>query len=1281
MDYEKYVGKGVVQIMRKLFFASFLTLLVLSAVRGQEFSGVTGVVFDKSGAVISGVDVTLDNDKINFHLQTTTNEEGIYQFPHVPPGPGYKLTFSKVGFRKLEMSEVSLGVATISTRNATLELGEVTQFVEVKAPPTDTLNTSDASIGNVLGTQALENLPSLFRENPSGLLGLQAGVTPDAGGGANRAGAVTGSRTDQSNITIDGIDVNDQAGGFAYTTVGNAPIESIEEFRVTTANGLATDGRSAGGQMQLVTKGGTNDFHGSAYEFNRTAATAANDFFNNSAKVPRPALTRNQFGGSLGGPLRKDKLFFFFNYEGRRDASGNAAARTVPLDHVRNGGLAYVHTGNDAQGTACGSSARLNDPVTARCIIILPAPQVAALDPCSQAGGCPNASGFMAAGADPALMTVITGRYPHANDLTGGDGINTGFFRFNAPFRIDHNTYVTRMDYKITSKQSLFGKFNIVRESETHDVQQFPGDPPSQLFQDKTYTYVIGHTWTINTNNINSATFGVTRQLNNFPAGPGAFPTFPNEFTYGPYSGAFFNSFNIQSRTVPVPTIRDDYTMIHGKHTFGLGMNLRPIRQKSTLTNDFNFIGIGIGGNLSSLGPDGSSLRPSDFVALGPDPTERNEWDSAFTFLLGRFSNQLTNFNYNVQLQPQPPGTGKRRDFHYNEYEFYGQDSWKMRNDLTLTYGLRWSYYGVPFEVNGFETVPNVGLDQLFSTRVKNGANGISGPAAAPLLTYDLGGSANNAKGYYSPTWTNFGPRLGVAWNPSFKAGLLNSLFGDRKTTVRAGSSIVYDRVAGAVTFIADQLSFLFQNNNSQPFGQADPVASLETDPRFTSLTTPPVAVVPPVVTRPITPFVDSSGNPFGEGADEFIYAVDPKFKTPYEHVFGLSVQRELPANTLLEVDYVGRLGRRLFAESDGAQIVDFKDPGCAGCPFPGGQGLIAAFNNLATAVRAGQNPNTITPQPFFENQIFPGATDALAGSGLSSFLINGDISDFVVVLNSFGLLNPNIGLPGQAASITYVSSKSSSNYNGLLVVLRKRMSRGLQMDLDYTFSHSIDNTSSVVNVVDTGFVCDLRNLRVCRGNSDFDATHIISSNWLYDLPFGRSGYLGRGAPGWVDRIIGDWSVSGIWSWHTGFALSTATGSFPVGNFFGDVNGVPAVFGGNTAAVARKVHNENGVLEYFASQANAFGAFSFPFGGQIGNRNSLRGPGFWTVDLRLRKDIKMPWSEHQKLEFFAEAFNAFNHENFADPNTSITSAATFGALTATRGEGARQMQFALRYAF
>ncbi|MGB6460530.1 MAG: hypothetical protein WBG02_11245, partial [Candidatus Acidiferrum sp.] len=658
---------------------------------------------------------------------------------------------------------------------------------------------------------------------------------------------------------------------------------------------------------------------------------------------------------------------------------------------------------------------------------------------------------------------------------------------------------------------------------------------------------------------------------------------------------------------------------------------------------------------------------------------------------LGRYADQDTNFIYNRSLQPQPAGATAVRDFHYNEEEFYFADNWRVRNDLTISYGLRWSYYGVPFEANGFETVANVSLDTLFAARVQNGAMGISGPGAAPNLTYNLGGPANNATGYYKPDYKDFGPRLGIAWNPSFKEGLLKSVFGDRKTTVRAGGSIVYDRIAGTVSFLADQNSFLFQNSNSVLFGSPDPVTSLETDPRFTSVTSTPATVTPPVVTAPTTPFV-SNGIPYGTSQDQFIYAVDPNFKTPYEDVFGMGIQRELPGNTLLEVDYVGRLGRRLFAQSDAAQLVDFKD-------LASNQGLISAFNGIATALRADvaahvqPSPTNIPTEPFFENQVpqsaalggTPCATAfgescslALAQSSLSQYFLNGDITDFLVSMNDFELIQPNIGIDAQAASIGYVSSKSSSSYNGMLVILRKKFSNGLQMDFNYTLSHSIDDLSSVVNTVTGGLICDLRNLRACRANSDFDATNMVSANWIYDLPFGHNRYIGKDMPGWADRIVGGWSYSGIWTWRTGFPLSTTTGSFPVSNYLGGGNGSPAVLTGSMAGTGGSIHNESGALQYFADPTTVLGQFSNPLAGQSGNRNDLRGPGYWTIDAALLKNIKL--TERLNLQFRAEAFNLFNHENFQPPNTNINSS-TFGVLSLTAGEGARQMQFALRLEF
>jgi hypothetical protein len=1267
--------------MRRIAAPSVLLLALLLALpfvaAAQQYSGLTGNVTDGTGARVPDVAVKLENSLTNAKYETKTNDLGVYIFVKVAPGSGYKLTFSKQNFRGVVLDNLSLGVAVTETRDVQLQVGTVTEAVEVKASPGATLNTTDASVGNVISGSTLNALPSLIRENPLALLALQPGVSfnPLGATSNNINGAVTGSRTDQGNVTIDGIDANDQAGNFAFATVGNAPIESVQEFRTVTAVPDALDGRSSGAQVAIVTKSGTNHFHGSAYEYNRTSATAANDFFNNKAGVARPALTRNQFGSSLGGPIIKDKLFFFFNYEGRRDARGSAQSRTVPLDQVRNGGVAYIHTGNDANGHPCSSTARLNDPVTGQCVTVLTSAQVAAIDP-------------KGIGADSALMSLITGRYPHANDLTGGDGVNTGLFRFNAPVGVDHNTYVSRVDYKITPNQSLFARWNIVRENDTQTVQQFPGDPTPGLFRDKTYSYAIGHTWTINANNVNSITAGVTHQNNQFPV---VFtPSFPNSIAFGPYSGAF-PGLSSQGRIIPTYTFRDDYSMVHGRHTMQFGVDFRPIHHNSTLVNSFNFLSLGIGGQTASLGGatvggNPNPLRPANILNT---TTNQNEWDSVFAFELGRFANQSTNFNYTPNQAPLAPGSVKTRDFRFDEFESYWQDTWRVRSDFTMTYGVRWSYYTPPYEVNGFETTPSVGLDNLFSIRTQNGLNGFGGNTAAPFLQYNPAGKANGGPSYYQPSLGNFGPRFDIAWNPSFKSGLLNHIFGDRKTSVRLSASIVYDRIS-SFTFIADQASFLFDNNTSTNFGSANPTTALLNDPRFTSVTATPIVSVAPVITKPATPNV-VNGVPNGEAGDQFNFAVDPNFKTPYEDVFSLGIQRELKANTILEVDYVGRLGRRLFTQADAGQIVDFKDPAS-------GQMLISAFNNIVTAVRAG-TVSSLSNQPFFENQVnaaiaanfgagvtcqskFGESCTQLVATGSTANSVNiGSLSRVVQSLNSSNLLFPNVGLFGQFSANDYVSSLGSSNYHGLLVSVRKRMSHGLQMDFNYTYSHAIDNQSSVVNTVSGGTLCDFRNLRVCRGSSDFDVRQVVSSNWVYSLPFGHGQYIGKELPGWANQILGGWQLTGIWSWRTGTPLSFSPGDTPISRTVaGD-----AVFNGNFNAIASGLHTtgtgSSAVLQFFTNPTTALAALSAPFGGADGQRNIFRGPHFWNVDMAALKNIKLPWGENHNLQFRAEAFNVFNHENFGNPNTSIFSSA-FGQVTASaNGAQPRQMQFALRYEF
>src|SRR5215204_3199414 len=252
----------------------------------QATSGVTGVISDATGKVVPGVAVTLTDTKTDRTFTTTSNDQGSYTFNNVQPGAAYKLTFVAQGFQTLALSNVTLGVAKVETYDATLTAGNVSATVDVVASGTgDTLNTTDATIGNVIDTRQLRELPIQIRSSPAALIGLQPGVVGNNVGtaSANRVGSVTGARADQGNITIDGFDANDQATGQFAATTGNAPIDSVQEFRAISSNPSAAEGRSAGGQVQIVTKSGTNRFHGSLREYHRDEDFAANSFFSNRA--------------------------------------------------------------------------------------------------------------------------------------------------------------------------------------------------------------------------------------------------------------------------------------------------------------------------------------------------------------------------------------------------------------------------------------------------------------------------------------------------------------------------------------------------------------------------------------------------------------------------------------------------------------------------------------------------------------------------------------------------------------------------------------------------------------------------------------------------------------------------------------------------------------------------------------------------------------------------------------------------------------------------------------
>jgi hypothetical protein len=1246
------------------FVVMILALSVPTLLSAQDVASLTGVVTDTTGALVVGADVALVNTTTSASYHATTNSLGSYTFSNVPPGPGYKITFSASGFEPFEIRDVYMNVANTRTQDVKLHAGNVNVVVEISASSSDvTINTTDATVGNNFEVKLLNELPVQNRDSPAALFTLQPGVTI--------SGAVTGARVDQNNVTLDGLDVNDFGTGGAFIVVGKAPVDSIQEFRGTVAGNLSNSGPGGGGQFQLVTKSGTNSFHGALNEYHRDTSTVANDWFNNNSGVGRTPLIRNQFGGNIGGPVLKNKLFFFFDYNNSRIIQNSPVNRTVPLDSLRNGNVSYI-LNKDASGTTCTASSRQN--TTPQCIGTLTPAQVRALDP----QGTGESTGFLA---------FINQRFPHANDLTGGDGINTGGFRFNAPFNDFETNYVGRLDYELTSKMRVFARFNLVRENAVQFTNQFPGDPTTAPYIDRSYAYVVGHTWAISSTKVNQFFYGDTVSQPSFPNTYN--PQGTNLLTFGDgtttlISDAFRTPSNAQGRRIPIPVVGDDFNWQKGTHTLQFGGTFKFIKSSSSTKLDYNSAAIGLGGQTLGLN---SSLRPAGIRTAGT--TASNTYDSAFAFSLGRVGSITSSYNYDNTGKVLPQGTGDNRNYRYYQTQLYFGDTWKVNPNLTLSYGVNYQIFSVPYETNGLESVEPLTFDQYFSARVAQSAAGKTGDGAVPLITYVLGGKANNGPGLYQPSYKDVAPRFAFAYSPNK----------DRQTVFNGGAGIVYDRtVINAVQYQQDQHSYLFQQQSTTSYGiPGDPVNSLKTDPRLGANNALPPVVTPAAPKTPYQPFVDG-GSPFGlQNGQAFNTIIDPALKTPYSIGFNAGVQHEFPAQFIMKVSYVGRLGRRLLAQADANQIIDFTDPASS-------QNLSTAFGNMTTQLRAGGNSAKLPAQPWFEHLVAPGIGTANGYPNNTSFLAdnlggipaNGDFADFVQAISS--LIPSNVGMASQFSENTFYTNKGFSTYHGLLTTLQKNFSHGLQFDVNYTWAHSIDNVSLIANQGASGgygFICDVQRPRTCRGNSDFDVTHYVTGDFTYNLPFGRGGTFAGNAPIWLNEVIGGWALSGISKWHTGIAFGTNSNAFVAGY----ANNAPAIFNGDRVAVQAHVHKtSSGQVNLFSDPARAQAAFTGPVGFTIGSRNNLRGPNYFDQDLGLAKTFPLV-SDKVNLKFRADAFNALNHPNFAlpsfsnpPPETFDITGGTFGQLTSidsgnadplisSNGNGFRVMQFALRLEF
>src|SRR5579859_2341394 len=831
-----------------------LAALVLTSGRAwaQASTSLRGTVTDSAGATIAGAEVVLASSESKTERTTITGAQGEYQFLLIPPGT-YVLKVTAGGFRGYEQKGLALLVNTPATANVQLKVGAAAEVVTVTSE-IPAINLVDASLGNSFEERLVRQIPLEGRNVPD-LLSLQAGVTftgrvvgddPALKDQDTRNGAVNGARSDQSNVTLDGVDVNDQSNGYAFTSVLPVTQDSVQEFRVTTTNYGADQGQGSGAQVALVTKSGTNVFHGALYEDMRNTITSANDYLvkqseQNIGLPNKPLqLNRNIFGAAVGGPIRTNRLFFFANYEGTREREEERAERVIPTPSMCQGTFQYVN--GDGSGTTSWGI-----------------PQLKLLDP--------NHIGIDPAMLDPINhtgyldRTFCTGQTP-TNDIAAGDGLNYAGYVFRAPTKLDNDVFIARVDYHLTAdgKHTLFwrGGLNDLRNPGAPFLpgkyQTLPGelDPsaPMQTISNHSKGFVVGYTAILNPTMVNSFHWGFTRQ--SFWVVGNTNQQW-NEFL-GLDQGINF-SHNFQ---LPLHNFVDDFTLTKGTHSFQFGTSIKIARNPRTSFLHSNTLAlgttnwtspIGFAGTTSTLDPMNAAAHPNLIIpgfpaGTAPEPITATQYDRPLLSLYGMISDVVANYNLDKSGNVVPGyscpggtcGAPVNRRYGLDSYEFYGQDTWRIKPNFTLTYGLRWSFFPAPWETNGFQASTTFGLGSQFAQNVKNMNQGI-GYGAMPALSFSPSGPANNGPGFYPLEKTDWSPRISIAYSPRFESGPFRKIFGDNdKTVIRAGFSRVYDRAGFALINSFDQIGAAGFSTPRHTACCTSGVTSAEDLPRITGI-------------------------------------------------------------------------------------------------------------------------------------------------------------------------------------------------------------------------------------------------------------------------------------------------------------------------------------------------------------------------------------------------------------------------------------------------------------
>ncbi|HWZ42238.1 MAG TPA: TonB-dependent receptor [Candidatus Saccharimonadales bacterium] len=1282
---------------KSLLFSLCLICLFAPLALGQaSTSRIEGTIVDAGNAVVANAVVKVTNEDTGVVYETRSSSTGTYSVPSLTPGR-YKVNVSGQGFETFNSQHNVLSVGAPLVVNAALKIGAAQEVVEVQGSY-ERIETTNAAVSDVISREEVKDLP-LNGRNPLSLLTLEPGVVQRTTQGAGSGTHVFGSRDRAHNVTVDGIDANESTVPNPQSNIQRLNPDNVQEFRTVTLDPTAEFGRNSGANVLVATRAGTNAFHGDVFYFNRNTAFNANEWFNNAAQRPRPDLKLHQYGFDVGGPVLKNKTFFFGSFQNNQilqtgpiaSAFGiptvyTAAARSGLFRYVvgaingtnRNSASLVDRNGNLLPGVAaCGGA------VITGCVATY---NIFANDPAG-------------IGGDPAVLGFINST-PLPNTFTPGvgDGLNTAGFSWNPPTKFTGPNFLVRVDHNFSAQDTVFVRYlqNHFNTTEGDFLnarpQVFPGFPPLGEVLRIGKNVAVGHRHVFTPNLVNEFTTGFNRFAFNFTFGESN-PNFGDPAKLPPWADqCVFGSFvNISSplcvsphtaRAVTAPQFIDNLSWQRGSHTVRTGFNFRMYYHNDSR----GFFGSGILAPVvffnQSLRKGGFNNIPGNIASL-----DKNTLQQAIVELAGIPAGIQQGFQADFLNNSYNAGQFATVYTRAHQYDLYVQDEWHIKPSLVLTAGVRWEINPPPSDSRQ-TLVPNRAVD------------GSQGPVAFV-----------QADGWYkNKNLGSLGPRIGVAWSP------------DHKTAVRAGYGWLFDTISTfQVTSIAGKIpGFILGCNNSLSATGVDTPTVGCAAPGGTSarisqgfpisvpapITTPSAALAPPA-------------QPFGLAPS--VGAFDPNLKNPSVHEWDLTIQRELPGHLVAEVGYVGKRGTHLYRAYDLNQI-NVNQPGFLDSFNIARQNIIGGCKADGTGCPVG-----VTGQgPALLLQLMSAAT--LNNLSASIFTLN-NIGNLAQRIDQFAGANAITarGFPAnyfrpnpQFSQIFFFDSGGDSYYHGAFVAARRHFEKGLDFGFTYTLSKSIDDlsvdpvgaaTGGGLSTSNSRTPTDVHNFRLDRTRSDFDNRHVLVGNMIYELPFGHGKKWGANWTGFLNHFLGGWSTTGIFSYQSGEPYTLNSGELTTNSTHQSSVLVVGPFdpGHLQPAAGPKVqgpvlYNTGPLITNAADPhfncVNVTGTetfFCIPPAGQPGSgRNLAQGPHFWNLDAGLSKNIKI--AERFNLQMRAEFFNVLNHPNFENPRnatvgspniTSLsfgqtccsTSALPSSANVNALGEPNRVMQFGLKLNF